>query len=115
MSTAAWYYHFAPNGPRPGTAVVTLSRAAACGDLPASRITIRVSRLRIDANGQPTAGKLEQVRHLTLRSNPCQAVPVRIPVRTPFRVDVSAVGTFQPSPSDQRQLSAQLAFGFERK
>jgi hypothetical protein len=115
MSTAAWYYHFAPNGARAGTAVVTLSRTAACGDLPSSRITIRVTRLRIDADGQPAPGKLEQVRRLTLRSNPCLAVPVRIPVRTPFRVDVSAVGTFQPSPSDQRQLSAQLAFGFEPK
>jgi hypothetical protein len=115
MSTSAWYYHFAPNGPRAGTAVVTLSRTAACGDLPTSRITIRVTRLRIDANGQPAAGTLEHVRRLTLRSNPCQAVPVRIPVRTPFRIDVSAVGTFQPSPSDQRQLSAQLAFGFEPK
>jgi hypothetical protein len=115
MSTAAWYYHFAPNGPRRGTAVVALSRTAACGDVPPSKITIRVSGLRIDADGQPIAGPVKQVRRLTLRSNPCQAVPVRIPVRTPFRVDVSAVGTFQPSPSDLRQLSAQLAFGFEPK
>ena len=113
MSTSAWYYHFAPYGPRRGTAVVTLSRTAACGNVPPSKITIRVSGLRIDADGQPVAARLEQVRRLTLRSNPCQAVPVRIPVRTPFRVDVSAVGTFQPSQFDQRQLSAQLAFGFE--
>ena len=51
---------------------------------------------------------------LTLRSNPCQAVPVRIPVRTPFRIDVSAVGTFQPSQYDLRRLSAQISFGFDR-
>jgi hypothetical protein len=115
MSTAAWYYHFAPHGPRRGTAAVTLSRTAACGDVPPSKITIRVSSLRIDENGQPVAGRLEQTRRLTLRSSPCEVVPVRIPVRTPFRIDVSAVGTFQPSPSDQRQLSAQLAFGFEQR
>ena len=115
MSTAAWYYHFAPTGPRAGTAVVTLSRTSACGDVPPSKITIRISRLRIDADGQPVAGELERVRRLTLRSNPCQAVPVRIPVSTPFRADVGAVGTFQPSQYDQRQLSAQVSFGFEPK
>jgi hypothetical protein len=115
MSTSSWYYHFAPTGPERGHVVVTLSRAAACGDLPSSRITIRVTRLRIDADRQPTAGRLEQVRRLTLRSNPCQTVPVRIPAQTPFRVDVSAVGTFQPSASDLRQLSAQVTFGFDPK
>jgi hypothetical protein len=115
MSTSAWYYRFAPHSPRHGTAVVTLSRTAACGDVPSSRITIRVSGLRIDADGQPVAGRLEEVRRLTLRSNPCQAVPVRIPTVTPFRIDVSAVGTFQPSQYDQRQLSAQLSFAFEPK
>ena len=83
--------------------------------MPPSKITIRISRLRIDADGQPVAGELERVRRLTLRSNPCQAVPVRIPVSTPFRADVGAVGTFQPSQYDQRQLSAQVSFGFEPK
>jgi len=114
MSTSAWYYHFAPTGPERGHAVVTLSRTAACGDLPSSRITIRMSQLEINGDGQPSAGKLLQVRRLTLRSNPCQAVPVRIPARTPFRIDVSALGTFQPSQYDLRRLSAQISFGFER-
>jgi len=115
MSTSAWYYHFAPHGPVRGHAVVTLSRTAACGDVPPSRITIRVSQLRINGDGQPVAGKLQQLRRLTLRSNPCQAVPVRIPARTPFRVDLTAVGTFQPSQYDLRQLSAQVTFGFETR
>src|SRR5207302_9240935 len=86
MSTSAWYYHFAPTGPVRGEAVVTLSRTAACGDVPPSRITIRVSQLRINEDGQPVAGRLQQLRRLTLRSNTCQAVPVRIPARTPFPV-----------------------------
>jgi hypothetical protein len=37
---------------------------------------------------------------------------VRIPVRLPFRIDVTATGTFQPSQYDPRQLSAQIGFGF---
>lgn len=113
MSTSAWYYHFAPRGPVPGNAVVTLSRAAACGDVPPSRITIRVSGLRINSDGQPVAGKLLQARRLTLRSTPCDVRTIRIPTQTPYRIDVSAVGTFQPSQYDPRQLSAQISFGFE--
>jgi hypothetical protein len=115
MSTSAWYYRFAPAGPRRGTAVVSLSRAAACGDVPPSQITIRVSTLRINSDAQPVAGPLQSVRRITLRSTPCQVRAVRIPARTPFRIDVAAVGTFQPSQFDQRRLSAQLAFGFEPK
>jgi hypothetical protein len=114
MTNAAWYYHFAPAGRRRGTAVVTMSRSAACGDFAPSRITIRVSRLRIDANGQPAAGKLLAVRRATVHSNPCESKAVRIPVAPPFRIDVSADGTFQPSEFDPRQLSAQVGFGFER-
>ncbi len=49
----------------------------------------------------------------TLRSTPCDSLAVRIPVRPPFRVDVSADRTFQPSQYDPRQLSAQVGFGFE--
>jgi hypothetical protein len=36
-------------------------------------------------------------------------------VRAPFRIDVSAVGTFQPSPFDKRELSTQVGFAFEPK
>jgi hypothetical protein len=48
-----------------------------------------------------------------VRSKPCDRDAIRIPVRPPFRIDASAVGTFQPSPYDLRQLSVQIAFGFE--
>lgn len=112
MSTSSWYYRFTSAGTTPGTAVVSLSRTAACGDYAPSRITIRLSRLRIDTNGQPAAGRLLAVRHVLLRSNPCDARTVRIPARTPYRIDVSADGTFQPSQYDPRQLSAQVGFGF---
>jgi len=59
------------------------------------------------------AGRLLARRRLVLHSKPCETREVRIPARAPFRVEVTAVGTFQPSPFDQRQLSAQVGFGFE--
>jgi hypothetical protein len=113
MSTSAFYYRFTSAGREPGYATVTLSRAAACGDHPPSHITVRLSSLRIDENGQPAPKKLLAVRHVLLRSTPCDTKTVRIPARAPYRIDLSAVGTFQPSEFDQRELSAQVTFGFE--
>ena len=40
---------------------------------------------------------------------------VKIPARAPYRIDVTADGTFQPSQYDPRNLSAQIDFGFEPK
>jgi hypothetical protein len=112
MSTSASYIRFGGrNAPR-GTATVTLSRTAACGDFASSPVTIRVSRLRIDEGGQPVAGKLLARRHALVTSNPCGAQAISIGVRPPFRIDVSTTRTFQPSESDQRQLSAQVGFAF---
>jgi hypothetical protein len=113
MSTSAWYYRFAATGADQGTAVVTLSRAAACGGFRKSRITIRVARLRLNSDSQPVPGRLVALRRVVVRSKPCDTRIVRIPTRVPFRIDVSAIGTFQPSQYDQRQLSAQVGFAFE--
>jgi hypothetical protein len=52
---------------------------------------------------------------VVVRSNPCGSQQIRIPARTPYRIDLSAVGTFQPSLADTRHLSAQVTFGFERR
>jgi hypothetical protein len=113
MSANAWYYRFTSAGRKPGLAVVRLSRAAACGAFKPSRITIRLSQLVLNKNSQPVAGRLLAIRKVTIRSNPCDTKTVRIPARTPYRIDVSADGTFQPSQYDQRQLSTQISFGFE--
>jgi hypothetical protein len=112
MSTAAWYYRFTSAGTKPGYATIRLSRAAACGGYPPSRVTIRLSSLRIDGDGQPVAKRLLAVRRLTLRSNPCETKVIRIPAVAPYRIDISARGTFQPSQYDLRELSAQVTFGF---
>ena len=113
MSTSAFYYRFTSAGREPGRATVTLSRAAACGAHPPSRVTIRLSRLWIDRDGQPSPKRILAVRHVLVRSDPCDTKTIRIPARAPYRIDVSAEGTFQPSEFDQRQLSAQVTFGFE--
>jgi len=115
MSTSSFYYRFTSGGAAPGVATVQLSRAAACGGFAPSHLTLRLSSLRIDESGQPVPKKLVAVRHVLLRSDPCETKVVRMPARPPFRVDVTARGTFQPSEFDQRQLSAQVTFGFERR
>lgn len=113
MSSSAIYERFGGPNARPGVAVVSLSRSAACGDVPASRIVIRVSRIHINQDRQPAAGRLLAVRRTTVHSTPCESKAVRIPVRPPFRIDISATGTFQPSQYDPRQLSVLINFGFE--
>jgi hypothetical protein len=112
MGTSSWYYRFTSAGTKPGIATVRLSRAAACGDFKPSLITIKLSSLRIDSDGQPVAKRLLATRHVTLHSNPCETKVVSIPAKAPYRIDVTAVGTFQPSEFDQRELSAQVTFGF---
>ena len=116
MQSSAWYYRFTSAGTEPGYATVTLSRAAACGSFRPSHITIKLSSLKItpEPQAQPVADELLAVRHVTVRSNPCTSnLLVKIPAKTPYRIDLSAVGTFQPSQYDQRQLSAQVSFGFQ--
>lgn len=112
LSTSGWYYHFAPSGPREGTAYVTLTRAAACGNFPASPITVTFSTVRIDADGQPVAGRRLLKKRILLHSNPCETKTVSLKTKTPFRIDLSSARTFQP-PNDVRQLSAQVTFGFK--
>lgn len=112
MSTAAAFVRFGARSTKPGVATVTLSRTAACGDFTSSPITIRISRLRIDANRQPAAGQLIAERHTVVKSNPCGPQVFSFRVRPPFRIDLSASRTFQPSESDRRELSAQVGFGF---
>jgi hypothetical protein len=114
MGASAFYYRFSSAGPQRGVAVVTLSRAAACGGYAPSPITVRLASMRIGSNGQPAPKKVLAVRHVVVRSDPCtQSLAVRIPVTGPFRIDVTASRTFQPSQFDQRELAAQVTFGFE--
>jgi hypothetical protein len=95
---------------RAGTVLVTGSRLASCGDIAPARLTIRLSRLRIDKNAQPAPGRLLAVKHLVVRSNPCERRAVQLRARPPFRIDVSATGFFRPA--DGRKLSVQIGYAF---
>jgi hypothetical protein len=95
---------------RAGTVLVTASRLASCGDIAPARLTIRLSRLRIDSNAQPAPGRLLAVKRLVVRSNPCERGAVRLHARPPFRVDVGATGFFRPA--DGRTLSVQIGYTF---
>ncbi len=110
MQTGAWFVRFAGGGSRPGRVVIALSRTAACGAIPAARITIRLSRLRIDKASQPAAGRLELVRHAVVTSTPCVSRTVSIPATPPFRIDLAAARTFQSA--DGRRLSVLVSFRF---
>jgi hypothetical protein len=96
---------------RAGTVLVTASRLASCGDIAPARLTIRLSRLRIDSNAQPAPGRLLAIKRLVVRSNPCERGAVRLQARPPFRIDVSATGFFRPA--DGRTLSVQIGYAFK--
>jgi hypothetical protein len=113
MGTSAWYVRFGRKGASPGVATVTLSRRAACGDVPPALITIRVSKLALDKTNQPIAATVEQIRRVTIHSTPCDRRTISIPATPPFRIDLTANRTFQPGPSDPRQLSVMVGFGFK--
>jgi hypothetical protein len=112
MGPHSWYAKFSG---RPGIATVSLSRSAACGNVPPSRVTIRLGRVAIDANAQPALGRVLRTERRVVHSDPCETKVVRFAATPPFRVDVDAKGTFQPSQYDQRRLSVQIAYGFEPK
>jgi hypothetical protein len=103
------YVRFAPRR-QTGTLTITLSRQAACGDIPESRFVFRVSRLRIDGDNQPVAAGPEKTVRGTVTSNPCQVNAVKAQVVAPFRVDGVAHGSFRSG--DNRNLAAQVGFAF---
>ncbi|MCW2963355.1 MAG: hypothetical protein JWO17_607 [Actinomycetia bacterium] len=110
MGDQSSFVVFGKPGDPPGTALVTVSRQASCGDIAPARLTIRLTRLRIDENAQPVAGHPLAAKHVVVRSNPCQRFPVPLQARPPFRIDVSARGFFRPA--DGRKLSVQIGYTF---
>jgi hypothetical protein len=112
MGSAAWYDRFGVAGSRAVTVDVTLSRSAACGNIPPALISIRVSRLTLDKSSQPAAGRLEQLRTVIVHSMPCQTRTIAVHAAPPFRIDLTANRTFQSSPSDPRPLSVTVGFSY---
>jgi hypothetical protein len=110
MGDQSSFVVFGQPGDPTGTALVTASRQASCGDIAPARLTIRLTRLRIDESSQPVAGHLLAVKHVVVRSNPCERIPVTFQARPPFRIDISARGFFRPA--DGRKLSVQIGYTF---
>jgi len=99
---------------RPGTATVVASRRGACGDVPASPLTVRLARVRIDENAQPAVGKILATKHVLIRSAPCDSTPIRFKAKPPFIIDVTSSKTFRPL-NDTRDLSVQVNYDFAPK
>jgi hypothetical protein len=96
--------------PVEGTLNVSLSRSAACGDVPTSHFTFRIYNLTLDKSAQPVNGKLQSIRHAAIRSTPCEQKTFTFPARAPFKVDAIASPTFLAG--DGRRLSAQISYSF---
>ncbi len=104
------YAYYAKGGP--GVLTVDLSRTAYNGDAPPGRATIRVGKIRIENQSGAMLGRVVAVRRAVIRNG--GEVTVRIHVaETPVIVSITVVPTFS-TPSDSRQLAAQVGFGFVR-
>src|SRR6185312_15864393 len=96
--------------PVDGTITISISRGAACGDVPAAHFTFKVSSLRIDDDGQPVPAKRQRVVRTSVPACTKQRV-LRVPARAPFRVDANATGLFRSG--DGRDLSAFVGYDFK--
>ena len=105
------YTYFAPN--KRGSLLVTLGRQGYGGNAPAARTTLKVGTVKVDRNGNPELGRVEDTLHVIVR-NATQQV-VRIPVsRTPVRVEVRVPDgdLIPPSGGESRSLGVQVGFQF---
>jgi hypothetical protein len=93
----------------PGTLLVDLRRTPSSA--PPGNVVIHVGTVRLDSHSNPVIGHL--TKEQTTVINDGSEVKVRIPVaHTPVRAVVTISPTFQPSPSDTRELGAQESFTF---
>jgi hypothetical protein len=91
--------------------LVDVRRTGYTGPGEPGHVTIRVGTVKLDDNGIPGIGRTIATRRLVIHNG--EDRPVRIPVSsTPVRVVVDTTPTFHPSPSDTRDLGAQVSFAF---
>jgi len=105
---------FATPGGRPGTVVVSVSRAGFCGDAPVGHVTVRLGRLVIGPDRHPALADVRATRRLVLPN--CAVRVVRLPSGPPpFQVEVRVTPTFRLSDygrSDTRTVGAVVSFQF---
>ncbi len=93
-----------------GTLEVTLARTGYHGDAPAGRALLTTGTVKL-VNQQAKLAKIIDQRRADVANGSAQVV--KIPVaRTPVRLVLSFPRTIPPSPSDPRDLGAQVNFRF---
>ena len=110
---AGWstFTYFKPG--QTGTLEVTLARTGYHGDAPAGRAVLTTGTVRL-VNQQATLGTIVDRRRATVENGSTQLV--KIPVaRTPVRLVLTFRKTIPRSPSDPRDLAAQVLFRFVPK
>jgi hypothetical protein len=110
------YSRYRTPGGRPGSVMVTISRAAWTGPSPTGHVTIRVGPLRIK-DKQPALASVTQIRRWKVESGLERSFVIPTP-KPPFRVEVLISPTFvpaqqDPSSSELREFGAQVSFAFQ--
>jgi hypothetical protein len=106
------YTYFKPH--QHGTLSVTLSRTAYGGSAPPAHTTVTAGTVKLDRNGNPVLGRIEQRLHPVIENGTQQIV--RIPVsQTPVRVEIRVPNAdlIPPTSSDPRSLGVRVAFQFQ--
>jgi hypothetical protein len=110
------YSRYRTPGGRPGSVVVTISRAAWTGPSPTGHVTIRVGPLRIK-DKQPALASVTQIRRWKVESGLERSFVIPTP-KPPFRVEVLISPIFVPAQQDPRsselrEFGAQVSFAFQ--
>jgi len=101
-----------------GTVTISISRVAFCPDksrhVPPGKVAIRLGDVKV-VGRQPALGHVRATRRLKIQ-NCTGPLLVRIPARTPFRIETTVTPTFRPSDygsTDVRELGAQISYAFK--
>jgi hypothetical protein len=110
------YSRYRTPGGRPGSVMVTISRAAWNGPSPTGHVTIRVGPLAIK-DKQPALASVTQIRRWKVESGLERSFVIPTP-KPPFRVEVLISPIFVPAQQDPRstelrQFGAQVSFDFQ--
>ncbi len=121
MSKDAAYNRFTAKADGPGYARVSISRAGFCTQAPIpGGVLVKVGPVVIGPDKEPHLGTVTAQRLIRIRPCADQSRTLLLPIPdVPWRVEVTA-DTFVPAKvdprsSDQRQLGAQVNFGFQPK
>lgn len=102
------YTYFRP-GQR-GTLVVRIGRQGYKGDAAPGRALFSIGTVKV-RNGAPVLGRIYARRRTLVRNGSLQVI--RVPIaRTPVRLVLTIPNTFHASPSDPRDLGAQVTYSF---